>query len=148
MPRGIQFSDDLKKRMVDLHNIDQKSFAEIGRILNLRREVVSKIVRRCHERGTTKSFKKPGRPSKTTAHQDRLIHRSSLKNPRFTAEQVQIDSGVNNVSIRTIRRQIWITWSPPSEETNGLPQKQKETTSIRPQSHSLDPKSMAKSALE
>src|SRR5438045_1328881 len=106
MPRGIQFSDDLKKRMVDLHNIDQKSFAEIGRILNLRREVVSKIVRRCHERGTTKSFKKPGRPSKTTAHQDRLIHRSSLKNPRFTAEQVQIDSGVNNVSIRTIRRRL------------------------------------------
>lgn len=106
MPRGIQFSDDLKKRMVDMHKMDGISFAEIGRMFNLRRDVVSRVVNRCQQRGTTKSLKKSGRPPKTTIQQDRLIHRSSMKNPRFSARQVQIDSGINNVSTRTIRRRL------------------------------------------
>jgi transposase len=106
MPKGVNFPKPMIKRMVDMHFIGKKKFSEIGNIFSIHKGTVSKIIRRYKARGTISPIKRGGHARKTTPQLDRLIKRSAMTHPRWSASKILADVGHPNISRSTIKRRL------------------------------------------
>ena len=77
-PHGKQLSEDLKRRIVALHE-DGQGYKEIANTLKLSCSTVAKIIQRFKRAGSTQNRPRVGRPKKLSARAERHIQMLSLK---------------------------------------------------------------------
>lgn len=106
--RGLELSDDLKKRIVALHN-NGKGYRKISRILKLSCSTVAKIIQRFKKTGSTQNRPRAGRPRKLSECAERHIQILSKKNRRRSAVDINAEIGEivdQPVSSQTVRRTL------------------------------------------
>ena len=99
-----------RAKIVALSKLAKKSVREIGKELGIPKSTVGRIVKRSNDNDdvTVKRRGRCGRKRKTTARDDQMIIRNSVKNPRKTSVDLKRDlsaAGVN-VDSSTIRRRL------------------------------------------
>ena len=99
-----------RAKIVALSKHAKKSVREIGKELGIPKSTVGRIVKRSNDNDdvTVKRRGRCGRKRKTTARDDQMIIRNSVKNPRKTSVDLKrdlSDAGVN-VDSSTIRRRL------------------------------------------
>ena len=99
-----------RAKIVALSKHAKKSVREIGKELGIPKSTVGRIVKRSNDYDdvTVKRRGRCGRKRKTTARDDQMIIRNSVKNPRKTSVDFKrdlSDAGVN-VDSSTIRRRL------------------------------------------
>ena len=77
-PHGKELSEDLKRRIVALHE-DSQSYKKIANTLKLSCSTVAKIIQRFKRARSTQNRPRVGRPKKLSAHAERYIQMLSLK---------------------------------------------------------------------
>ena len=107
-PHGKELSEDLKRRIVALHE-DGQGYKNIANTLKLRCSSVAKIIQRFKIAGSTQNRPRVGRPKKLSARAKRYIQILSLKDRRgrdvsIAAEIEEV--GCQPVSAQTIRRTL------------------------------------------
>ena len=78
-PHGRKLSEDLKRRIVALHE-DGQGHKKIASILKLSYSTVAKIIRRFKRAGSTQNRPRVGRPKKLSAPAGRHVQMFSLEN--------------------------------------------------------------------
>ena len=77
-PYGKELSDDLKRRIVVLHE-DGQGYKKIANTQKLSCCTVAKIIQRFKRAGSTQNRPRVGHPKKLSAHAERHIQMLSLK---------------------------------------------------------------------
>ena len=99
-----------RAKIVALSKHAKKSVREIGKELGIPKSTVGRIVKRSNDNDdvTVKRRGRCGRKRKTTARDDQMIIRNSVKNPRKTSVDLKRDlsDGGVNVDSSTIRRRL------------------------------------------
>ena len=106
VPRGKELSEDLKRRIVALHE-DGQGYKKIANNLKLSCSTVAKIIQRVKRAGSIQSRRWVGRPKKLSAHAERHIRMLSLKDQHRSAVSIAAkikEVGGQAVSAQTIRR--------------------------------------------
>lgn len=98
------YRNDLKSQIVKMH---QKGEARsvITKLFDIRKSVVSLIIKRYTERGTTVRPVRSGRPRSTTRREDILITRQCQSNPFLSATKIKAELGLH-IRSRTIQRRL------------------------------------------
>lgn len=95
-----------KAKIVKLRK-EKLTIEEIGKRVKRSKSVVSRVLKLYKETGRLSNTKKPGRPRKTTAKEDRVIQRLVLKDRFLTAGKISKQmEGVTNVSRQTVSRRL------------------------------------------
>ena len=107
-PHGKEFSEDLKRRIVALHE-DGQGYKKIANTLKLSCSTVAKIIQRFKRAGSTQNRPRVGRPKKLSARAECQIQILSLKDrcriPVSIAAEIE-EVGGQAVSAQTIRRTL------------------------------------------
>ena len=104
-PHGKELSEDLKKRIVALHE-DNQGYKKIANTLKLSCSTVAKIIQRFKRERFTQNRPRVGRPKKLSARAERHIQMLSLKDWRRSAVSIAVEIeevGGQLVSAQTIR---------------------------------------------
>ena len=107
-PHGKELSEDLKRRIVALHENGQ-GYKKIDNTLKLRCSTVAKIIQRFKRAGSTQNRPRVGCPKKLSARTERHIQMLSLKNRHRSAVSIAAEIeevGGQPVSAQTIRRTL------------------------------------------
>ena len=107
-PHGKELSDDLKRRIVALHE-DGQGYKKIASTLKLSYSTVAKINLRFKRAGSTQNRPRVGRPKKLSARAERHIQMLSLKDRHRSAVSIAAEIeevGGQPVSVQTIRRTL------------------------------------------
>ena len=96
-PHGKEFSEDLKRHIIALHE-DSQCYKKIANTLRLSCSTVAKIIRRFKIAGSTQNRPRVGRPKKLSARAERYIQMASLKDRRRSA--VNIAAEIEEVWVR------------------------------------------------
>ena len=107
-PLGSELSEDLKRRIVALHE-DGQCFKKIANTLKLSSSTVAKIIQRFKRAGSTQNRPRVGRPKKLSARAERYIQMLSLKDQRRSAVSITAEIeevGGLPISAQTIRRTL------------------------------------------
>lgn len=105
MPRGINLSEQLKQKIVDLHKSGVKQVDIASRFV-LHKSVVSKTISNYKNRETVKSIKKSGRPRKTSKKLEQRIKWISQQNPKKSSAAILKELGDVNISYKTVQRRL------------------------------------------
>ena len=103
-PHGKEPSEDLKRRIVALHEGGQ-GYKKIANTLKLSCSTVAKIIQRFKSAGSTQNRPRIGRPKKLSARAERYIQMLSLKDRRKNAVSIAAEIeevGGQPVSAQTI----------------------------------------------
>ena len=95
-PHGKEFSEDLKRRIVALHE-DSQGYKKIANTLKLSSSTVAKIIQRFKRAGYTQNMSRVGRPKKLSARAEHHIQMLSLKDWRRSA--VSIAAEIEEVGV-------------------------------------------------
>ena len=101
-PQGKEFSEDLKRRIVALHE-DGQGYKKIANTLKLSCSTVAKIIQRFKRAGSTKNRPRVGRPKNLSARAERHIQMLSLKNRRRSAVSIAAEIEEVGVSLLVLR---------------------------------------------
>lgn len=107
-PHGKELSEDLKRRIVALHE-DGQGYKKIASTLKLSCSTVAKIIQRFKRAGSTQNRPRVGRPKKLSARAERHVQMLSLKDRRRSAVSIAAEIeevGGQPVSSQTIRRTL------------------------------------------
>ena len=107
-PHGKELSEDLKRRIVALHE-DGQGYKKIVNTLKLSCSTVAKIIHRFKRAGSTQNRPRVGRLKKLSARAERHIQMLSLKDRRRSAVSIATEIeevGGQPVSAQTIRRTL------------------------------------------
>ena len=107
-PHGKELSEDLKRRIVALHE-DGQGYKKIVNTLKLSCSPMDKIIQRFKRAGSTQNRSRVGRPKKLSGRAERHIQMLSLKDRRrspvsIAAEIEEVEG--QPVSAQTIRRTL------------------------------------------
>ena len=123
-PHGKELSEDLRRRIVALHE-DGQGYKKIPNTLKLSRSTVAKIIQRFKRTRSTQNRPRVGRPKKLSARPERHIQMLSLKDRCRSAVSIAAEieevGGSQPVSAQTIRRtlrQIGVHGCHPQEEAS------------------------------
>ena len=108
MPRGKNYSEDLKLRVVAAWESGVRK-SNIAKQLRMGRSAVHAIIKRFQQRGTVAVKNKSGRPSKVSPRLARTIKRIATENPFLSSNQIKAkieELEGQTVSSRTIRRKL------------------------------------------
>ncbi len=111
-PHGKELSEDLKKRIVDLHK-DGLGYKKIAKTLKLSCSMVAETIQQINRTGSTQNRPRHGRPKKLSAHAQHHIQRLCLGNRHVSAASIAAEvEGVGGqpVSDQTIRCTNWSAW--------------------------------------
>jgi len=102
---------DAEKKLILRMRKAGKSYAEIGRQLELSKSTVMLWVKRgegCKEGRVPPTFKSTGRVRKTTRTTDRFLRRKVIENPSISARELRMrhEGVLGDVSIRTIQHRL------------------------------------------
>ena len=86
-PHGKELSEDLKRRIVALHE-DGQSFKKIANTMKLSCSTVAEIIQRFKRAGSTQNTPRLGYPKKLSARAERHIQMLSLKDRRRRAVSI------------------------------------------------------------
>ena len=86
-PHGKKLSEDLKRRIVALHE-DGQGYKKIANTLKLSCSTVAKIIQRFKRAGSTKNRSRVGRPKKMSTCAERHIQMLSLKDQHRSAVSI------------------------------------------------------------
>ena len=86
-PHGEELSEDLKRRIVALHE-DGQGYKKIANSLKLSGCIVAKIIQCFKRAGFTQNRSQVGRPKKLSARAERHIQMLSLKDRRRSAVSI------------------------------------------------------------
>lgn len=98
------YSNDLKLQIVKMHEKGEAQ-SVISKLFDINKSVVSRIIKRYTERGTTVGPLRSGRPRSTTRREDILITRQCQSNPFLSATKIKAEVGLQ-ISSRTIQRRL------------------------------------------
>ena len=104
-PHGKELSEDLKRRIVALHE-DGQGYKKIANTLKLSCSTVAKITQRFKRAGSIQNRPRVGRPKKLSARAESHIQMLSLKNRRRSPVSIAAEIekvGGQPVSAQTIR---------------------------------------------
>ena len=107
-PHGKELSEDLKRRIVALHE-DGQGYKKIANTLKLSCSTMVKIIRHFKRAGSSRNSPRVGRPKKLSARAERHIQMLSLKDRRRSAVSIAAEIeefGGQPVSAQTIRRTL------------------------------------------
>lgn len=107
-PHGKELSEDLKRRIVVLHE-DGQGYKKIANTLKLSCSTVAKIIQHFKRAGSTQNRPRVGRPKKLSARAQRHIQMLSLKDRRRSAVSIAAEIeevGGQPVSAQTICRTL------------------------------------------
>ncbi|KAL7842534.1 hypothetical protein SRHO_G00242230 [Serrasalmus rhombeus] len=107
-PHGKELSEDLKRRIVVLHE-DGQGYKKIANILKLSCSTVAKIIQRFKRAGSTQNRPRVGRPKKLSARAQRHIQMLSLKDRHRSAVSIAAEIeevGGQPASAQTIRHTL------------------------------------------
>ena len=108
IPHGKELSEDLKRRIVALHE-DGQGYKKIANTLKLSCSTAAKIIQRFQRVGSTQNRPQVGRPKKLSARAERQIQMLSLKDQHRSAVSIAAvieEVGGQPVSAQTIRRTL------------------------------------------
>lgn len=105
MPKGINVSVDLKKRVIDLFENGVLQI-DIAHQLLISKSVVSHTIGNYRKRGIVVNKKRGGAHRKTSKELDKKIKTISEKNPFLSAPQINVEIGDSGVSNRTVQRRL------------------------------------------
>lgn len=103
MPRKT-YSADIKLQIVKMFE-EGTPQSVISARFNINKSIISRMIKRYHERGTVVSRCSPGRPRVTTRLQDNLIKRKCTRDPFLPASQIKAELDLP-ISSRTIQRRL------------------------------------------
>ncbi len=108
-PHGREMSQDLRKKIIDLHKKGE-GYKKISKAVLISQNTVAKVVQTFKKDGTaTISQRRPGRPRKLTPRQKRLLMRRVEENRHASSlqlsKEVESQTGVT-ISRDTIRRTL------------------------------------------
>jgi len=99
-----------REQIVALSKHAKKSVREIGKELGIHKSTVGRVVKRSNDSDnvTVQRQGRCGRKRKTTARDDQMIMRNSIKDPRKTSVYLKRDLSAAGVSVHssTIRRRL------------------------------------------
>ena len=101
-PHGKELSEDLKRRIVVLHEDDQ-GYKKIANTLKLSCSTVAKIIQRFKRAGSTQYRPRVGRPKKLSTRTERHIQMLSLKDRRRS--HVSIAAEIEEVGVQPVSAQ-------------------------------------------
>ena len=105
-PHGKEFSEDLKRRIVEVHE-DGQGYKKIANTLKLNCSIVAKIIQRFKRAGSTQNRPRVDHLKKLSARVERHIQMLSLKDRRRSAVSIAAEiEEVEPVSAQTIRRTL------------------------------------------
>ena len=87
VPRGKELSEDLKRRIVALHENGQ-GYKKIANTLKLSWSTVAKIIQRFKRAGSTQNRPRVNRPKKLSTCAERYIQMLSLNDRRRSAPSI------------------------------------------------------------
>ena len=88
-PHGKELSEDLKRRIVALHE-DGRGYKKIANTLKLNCSTVAKIIQRFKRAGSTQNRPRVGRLKNLSARAERHIQMLSLKDRRRSAVSIPV----------------------------------------------------------
>uniref|UniRef100_T1E4C8 Transposase n=1 Tax=Crotalus horridus TaxID=35024 RepID=T1E4C8_CROHD len=100
MPRRKELSEDLRSRIVDLHEAG-KGYKSISKSLDVHVSTVRQIVYKWRKFSTVTTLPRHGRPVKMTARAQRRMLLEVKKNPRVSAKDLQKDLAHANIFVDT-----------------------------------------------
>ncbi len=108
-PHGREMSQDLRKKIISLHN-KSEGYKKTSKALLISQNTVAKVVQTFKKDGTaTISQRRPGRPRKLTPRQERLLMRRVEENRHASSlqlsKEVESQTGAT-ISRDTIRRTL------------------------------------------
>lgn len=100
--------DNLRLQIITLHKHTEKSVTEIAKDLKISHSIVSRTISRFRETGDyTTKYENCGRSQIFDERDKRRMKNVSVKNPRLTAEEIQIEIGAQgDCSLRTVQRTL------------------------------------------
>ena len=101
-PHGKELSEDLKRRIVALHE-DGQGYKKIANTLKLSCSTVAKIIQHFKSAGSTQNRPQVGRPKNLGAHAERHIQMLSLKDRHWSAVSITAEIGEVGVSLLVLR---------------------------------------------
>ena len=101
-PHGKELSEDLKRRIVALHE-DGQGYKKIANTLKLSCSTVANIIQRFKSAGSTQNRPQVGRPKKLSARADRYIQMLSLKDRRRSAVSIAAEIEEVGVSLLVLK---------------------------------------------
>lgn len=105
MPRGVHYSIGLKQHIISAYK-SGKSQKLISEVFGIKKDIVSKTIKRFNNRGVVTNLKRGGRKRKTTQKLERRLIRLSKNNPKMSARRIIAEVGEINVSSRTVQRRL------------------------------------------
>ncbi|XP_065650928.1 uncharacterized protein LOC136079138 [Hydra vulgaris] len=104
-----QTDSKIESLVLRLRKEEKWSIGQITAHVKMSKGEIHKII---HREKSKNIVKKGGRPRITDKRTDRKIVRKSLENPHLTAPEIRLQTGMENVSTRTIqafkrRRSLW-----------------------------------------
>ena len=99
VPHGKKPSEDLKRRIVSLHE-DCQGYKKIANTLKLSCSIVAKIIQRFKRAGSTQNRPRVGRPKKLGARAERHIQMLSLKDRRRSAVSITAETEEGGQPVR------------------------------------------------
>jgi transposase len=108
MGKGCELSEGIRGQIVLLHS-QGESERNIAKTIKCSRGAVQLTLKRHKTTGCFKSKRRTGRKKKTTAREDRILSRMSLKNRRRTSHLLSHDlegATGTKISARTTRRRL------------------------------------------
>lgn len=109
MGRNKSCTPDLRGRIVWKYTQQNMSIRKIALELVCSKTMFRNAIRHYAENGTIENKNRPPRPRKTTTEEDRIICRTSKKNPFLTSSEIRKEVGpqlTDEIAERTIRRRL------------------------------------------
>lgn len=99
-----------KRAVVIQYSKDGLKQRDICKRLSLSESVVSRMIKKYRNSGSSSPGKRTGRPRVSSKRDDALVRRSAVKNPTYSSLQIKMETGFKG-STRTIRRRLFTTFS-------------------------------------
>lgn len=108
MVKTRELPQQIRERIIALHEHTGKSSRNIAADLHVSQSTVVRTIKRYHETGSSESRARPGRPKVTTTRDDVAMSRLATVNPFITAGEIkqELPQSCHNVSVDTIKRRL------------------------------------------
>ncbi|KAF7649425.1 hypothetical protein LDENG_00140680 [Lucifuga dentata] len=105
MPRSKQISEDLRRRVVEMHE-GGNGYTNISKNLHVHRSTVRQIIYKWKKFSTVATLPRSGRPTKIAPRAQRALLKEVEMNPKRTAKDLQKSLELGNVHVSTIRKTL------------------------------------------